>query len=659
MGSTRRTGDDGIAARVGDADVVRAGFDDLPLPVVLVEGPEHRLVGMNAAYRAFSGRHDVIGQTMREAFPEIESQQLFDLVERVYATAEPVHAREWRLEFDPGDGSSQSFYMDFDVLPRRDGDGTVHGILIQQTDVTDRVRQRQQAQADAAEAEQRYQAAHQVVLELQQALLPATLPVLPTVDLSARYLVAGAEQSAGGDWFDVRPLGGSRVGLVVGDVVGHGVAAAAAMSQLRAVLADALETTEDPAAAVARLERFAASVPGARSATVVVAVLDPGAGTLDYLTRGHPAPLVVDAGGRGRHLLASGGGPLGSDPGGPTQRTTLGSGDMVVLFSDGLVERRGRSYPEGLDQLTRTAEAAAGGQLWPRRSTTAAVDRVCADAVELLTRAGYDDDVTVLAAALHPPIAPLDVDAASTRDGLAGLRRRVEKWLTALRVEPVQQLSLGLAVDEAVDNAVEHGLDHSPAGTIAIYLEVAGDGRVHVRVDDDGSWRPPDTAAATTAMTGRGRGMAVLGSVGDDLDVDGRPDGTTVTFHRRLGRPVRITPPADPPSPPLPGPTSFASRAVGDPPVLTVDGPVDAFAVDELRRELARVSRGGTVEMAVDLSGVTHLTSVGVAALAETLRAGETGGHPAVLLAPTGSPAGFVLDLVGLPRRPPAAPSGP
>lgn len=652
--SAAGSGDDALAHRVGDAEVTRAGFDDLPVPVVLLDGPEHRLVGMNAAYRAFSGRRDVIGQTIREAFPEIETQQLFDLIERVHHTGEPVHAREWRIEFDPGDGNPQTFYLDFQVLPRRREDGTVHGILIMQVDVTERVRERQKAEAAAAEAEQRFRAARDVVLELQRALLPSRLPILPRLDVSARYLVAGAEQSAGGDWFDVRLLSGNRVGLVVGDVVGHGVAAAAVMSRLSAVLAEALVTTEDPTAAVQRLERFAATLPGARAATVVVAVLDPAAGTVDYVTRGHPAPLLVDATGRGRYLLGTGGGPLGSDLGGPAQRTALAVGDVVVLFSDGLVERPDQSYAAGLDQLSRLAEVAVAGQLWPTGDRASAVERVCLDAVELLTRRGFDDDVTVLATAVQAPTEPLDVRVHTTTEDLDGLRRRVRAWLAALRVEPAEQLSLEIAVGEAVDNAVEHGL----AGTVAVYLELTGDGRVHARIDDDGTWRDP----GSSPTGGRGQGLAVLGSVADGLDINRRADGTTVAFHRGLHRTVATAAAQDsagaPSRPPHEAAPSFAVWTVGEPAVLHVRGPVDALSAGELRRELARLSRGGTAALTVDLTEVTHLTSVGVAALADTLRAGDAGGRPATLVAATGTPAAFVLDLVGLARHDPDGASG-
>jgi len=493
-----------------------------------------------------------------------------------------------------------------------------------------------------------------VIGEMQQALLPSGLPVLPRIDIAARYLVAAAEQSAGGDWFDVRPLADGRVALVVGDVVGHGVQAAAVMSQLRAVLSDALETTTSPAAAIARLERFAESLPGARSATVVVAVLDPDAGTLEYLTRGHPAPLLVDASGKGRHLLSSGGGPLGSGAGGPAQRAQLATGDVVVLFSDGLVERADRPYTAGLDELTRLAEAATLGQLWPTGTSPSAVERICTDAVELLTRRGFDDDVTVLATALQPPVLPLSIRLHASADELPRLREGVRDWLSAVRPDPADQLALELAVGEAVDNAVEHGFHYLSTGTVVVGLLLGEDGRVHVRIDDDGIWQPPAPAGRD-----RGQGIPLIGSLADDLVVDGQPTGTTVTFRRRLSRPVSTVPTAaaGTPDPAPTGGGMFDTLVVGEPPVLRVRGPVDALAAERFRAELAALTHGRRAPLTVDLTGVSHLTSTGVAALADLLRSGN-GEHPAVLVAPTGTTAAFVLDLVGLPRQPTAPSAG-
>ncbi|SFP31925.1 Serine phosphatase RsbU, regulator of sigma subunit [Geodermatophilus dictyosporus] len=644
MQDASRSWDDGAAAELAR---LRSVVEQLPAFVDAVEGPELRLVALSALSREHSQRPEWRGLPLAEVYPELVSQGVLDVYRQVVRTGRPFATPEWRFELvDPVSGEVTELVLDWSAVPWRRPDGTVDGVISLARDVTEQVQARRRAEREAAEAGQRYRAVLDVVTELQHALLPGSVPVLPRVDVAARDLVAGAEQSAGGDWLDVRPLPDGRVGLAVGDVVGHGVAAAAVMSQLRAVLGDSLDTTADPAAAVARLERFAETLPGARSATLVVAVLDPEGGTIDYVTRGHPPPLVVDASGVGRLLLGSGGGPLGSGPGGPPQRAPLGPGDVVVLYSDGLVERADRSYPEGLDELTRLAEAAAVGQLWPTGTSASAVERICTDAVEVLVRRGWDDDVTVLAAAPREPVAVLRTSAAATEEALPRLRSGVREWLRALRVDPGDELAVELAVGEAVDNAVEHGFRFLSSGTVVVALRLGADGRVHVRVDDDGIWQPPGDRGD------RGTGLGLVHSLGDDLCVDGQPSGTTVTFSRRLCRPVstalgagtaRVPPPAtDEP---------FTAELDGEPPVLRVRGAVDAFGAARFREHLDAASRAGTVPVVVDLTGVGHLTSVGVAALTDLLRDAP---DAVTLVAPTGSPAAFVLDLVGLPRRPAA-----
>jgi len=639
---------DGGDVPLPDAATLMSALYGLPVMVTVTEGAELRLVAMSAVVQQLSGRPDWLGQPLGAVYPELVMQGMVDAIVDVYRTGKPFTAPEWRVElFDGPGGIVTETFVNWTAVPWTRPDGSLRGVINIAVDVTDQVLARLRAEQEAADTAQRYHHVLDVVGQLQEALLPATVPVLPRLDVAARYLVAGTEQSAGGDWFDVRPLPDGRAGLVVGDVVGHGVAATAVMSQLRAVLADALETTGDPVAAVTRLERFAESVPGARSATVVVAVLDPTAGTLDYVTRGHPAPLLVDGTGQARQLLGSGGGPLGSTAGGPAQRTTLAEGDVVVLFSDGLVEHPERPYPEGLDELTRLVEAATAGQLWPSGTSPSAVDRICTDAVELLSRRGFGDDVTVLAVSLQPAVAELRSHIPATTEDLPRMRLALREWLTALRLEPTDQLALELAVGEAVDNAIEHGFGHLSSGTVVVALQLHEDGRVRVRIDDDGIWRAP-----VSPVGDRGTGLGLMGSLGDDLVVAGHPTGTTVTFSRRLTRRVVATPASGAVPAALPAAGElFDTMIVGDPPVLRVRGPVDALSADRFRRDMAAVSRGGTLPLTVDLTRVSHLTSVGVAALADLLRAGEQAGQPTLLVAPPGTPAAFVLDLVGLPRE--------
>jgi serine phosphatase RsbU (regulator of sigma subunit) len=151
-----------------------------------------------------------------------------------------------------------------------------------------------------------------MVLALQEALLPPALPVLPRARIAARYLAAGQEQAAGGDWFDAVPLTGGTVALVVGDVVGHGIAASAAMGQLRSVLDELLAAEPDLGTVLTRAEVFAAERAALRAATMALAVLDPADGTLCYTTCGHPPPLIISTDGTSRYLPGTRTGPLGT-----------------------------------------------------------------------------------------------------------------------------------------------------------------------------------------------------------------------------------------------------------------------------------------------------------------------------------------------------------
>ncbi len=184
---------------------------------------------------------------------------------------------------------------------------------------------------------------------LQNAMLT---PVRDFPTVAARYLPAVGKLSVGGDWYDVIDLDDHRRGLVVGDCVGHGLEAATAMGQLRSAARMMLLEQKDPAAVLASLDRFAESTEHAFGATVVCAVIDRAAGSVTYARAGHPPPLLYGPGGV-QWLDRIGGPPLATVPDAVRQNHTvpLRSGDLVVLYTDGLVERRGEIIDEGLERL--------------------------------------------------------------------------------------------------------------------------------------------------------------------------------------------------------------------------------------------------------------------------------------------------------------------
>jgi serine phosphatase RsbU (regulator of sigma subunit)/anti-sigma regulatory factor (Ser/Thr protein kinase)/anti-anti-sigma regulatory factor len=656
--------DDKLGQLTGDAVVVRDAFEQLPMVLIALDGPDHRLAAMNAAYRAFTGRSGVLGVAYRDAFPELAGQQVYELLDRVYATGEAETGTEWRAQIDLGPQGSREIFADFTVSPRRAADGSVNGLLIMAIDATARVAEQRAARRRAADAERRNPAGRGIVAELQEALLPTALPVLPRVRIGARYLVAGQEQAAGGDWFDAIPLHGGGVALVVGDVVGHGMAASAAMGQLRAVLAELLAAEEDLGQVLRRTDAFAARTPSLRAATLALAVLDPAAGTLQYTTCGHPPPLVIGVDGRARYLEGTGTGPLGTGSAPVLASSTLAPGELILLYSDGLVERPNRTMAEGMAELAVVAaDAAANRSLAPlliepllieNGADPAAAERLCQLTVELLTRTtGHADDITALAAQwLADPVPALHLSLPSERASLTTARDAFAGWLSRLDVTPDDWEALHLAMVEVFTNAVEHAYPRGAPGTVELDATLEADGTVACLVTDHGRWRPPDPADAD-----RGHGLMVAGHVVDQLLVShpesngmATPRGTSVTLRHRLRRPailasVRGEHVAHRAEPPFTVDTSAAADATAR---ALVGGAVDITTAGLLARRLLSVSRGGTVSLVADLTGVTQLASAGVRALYQVSKQLAAHGQKLTLVTAAGSATQHVLDLVRL-----------
>ncbi len=483
-----------------------------------------------------------------------------------------------------------------------------------------------------------------VVAELQEALLPAALPVLPRARIAARYLVAGHERSAGGDWFDAIPMDGGRVALAVGDVVGHGVAASAAMGQLRAVLAELLVAEAGLRRVLARADAFAARTPALRAATLALAVLDPATGMLCYSTCGHPPPLVIGTDGTARYLEGTGTGPLGTGAPPVLAAGVLASGEMVLLYSDGLIERPNRTLAEGMAELAVVAAGAAAD------ADQATAERVCRLTVERLTRADHGDDVTALAAQrLAEPVPALRLELPSEKLSLTTARDAFARWLSRLDADDADAEALHLAMVEVFTNAIEHAYPREAPGTIELDARLGEDGYVQCLVTDRGTWRPPDPADAD-----RGHGLMVAGQVVDSMLVSHGAgiQKTMVTLRHRLRRPAILAwgqhaaPAARPAGPTFTVDTSIAAGATAR---ALVHGPVDITTAGRMARRLLSVSRGGTMPLVADLTGVTQLASAGVQALYVVSEQLAAHGHALTLITAPGSAAHVVLDLVQLP----------
>ncbi len=204
---------------------------------------------------------------------------------------------------------------------------------------------------------------HWIAVELQRGLLPKRLPALAGIELVTHYQAAGLGAEAGGDWYDAFLLSAGRIGLVVGDVAGSGIQAASAMGQLRSVtrafaLAD--DAIRTPGEVLTRLNRHQLALGLEDLFTLIYVVVDPAAHSLSWANAGHPPPLLRTAAGSTRYL-EGGEGLMGmADVDYHDLAAELSAGDVLILYTDGLIERRGESLDEGLDRLARAAAAGAG-----------------------------------------------------------------------------------------------------------------------------------------------------------------------------------------------------------------------------------------------------------------------------------------------------------
>ena len=638
--------DEDMDRLTGDARTVRQVFEAIPAAVAGVEGPgEYRLVAVNAAYRALVERDEVLGRSASELFPEFAAKQLIDLLDRPFRTGETVTAREWRIQLPRETGPDEDVYIDCTVVPQKSASGEVVRLVAFAQDVTERVRERQAARRAAEDGPAE---PGDIVGVLQRQLLPAGLPILPGLQIGGSYLPAGGGSAAGGDWFDAVPLPDGRTALVVGDVAGHGVEASAAMGRIRAVLEDRLDHTGDIAEALAAADRLAERLPAARAATLCVAAVDPADGRLTYCTAGHPPPLLIPSAGPARYLRSSGGGPLGTGTRFPLAVDHLAVGDQLLLYSDGILRRPGLEVAAGTVELAEVAADVAAGRAL-REDWLAAVDRLTTQTLELLVRtSGHDDDIALLAAQRTAPHAPLLLDLPAESEAIPAARKALDEWLYDLGSRAEDVILLRHAIGELVTNAVEHAYDGTP-GAVRIRAECTGRGVVEIEVADDGHWREP-----WQPTEDRGRGLAMASDFADDLHVETGPRGTTATVRHRLTRPARLLSPGEVTPSPAPSDLPNLLLILDQPsdgrPRIRLDGPVDAATAEQLREELVVRTRGGTTPLTVDLTGVTHLSSAGVAVLYEAETRTDSPGRPFLLYAPPGSPAQHVMAVVALPH---------
>ncbi|GAB2575404.1 hypothetical protein Aab01nite_14420 [Paractinoplanes abujensis] len=626
-----------------DPSLLLTAVDQVPFILAVCEGPELRVLTLSAATRAVIPGREFRGRPIREVLSDLVGQQFVDAYHDVYRTGEPINGREWRVHLTAPDGSVHEMYANFSITPWTDGDQR-RGVIGVGFDVTEMVRQRQEAAEQTADLQQRYEQSRTVVTALQRELLPPGLPVLPGAQVAASYLLAEADTAAGGDWFDAVAQRDGRVALIVGDVVGHGVRASGVMGQLRAVLQDRLEDGAGIVDALAAADRFAARVPAAHATTVALVALDPLTGELTYCTAGHPAPLVVTPGGATRFLAPTGGSPLGTGGDFGVRADRLALGELLLLYTDGILERPGRDHATSSAELAHVAADSAAGRALHDPSATPA-ERVCTQAVELLVRTtGHTDDITLLAVQRVPVAADLDLSLPASPAELRGVRQALGRWLAEIGTTAEDAFALQHALGELLANAVEHA-GTTTGSTVTVHATLTPTGVVQASVRDQGTWQEPRPRAD------RGRGLALAAQLTASLKVDHDSSGTFARLTKPLNRPARLldTPAGAAPVPPAHSPEfRITELPGGDETRVRIEGPIDVSTAALTRQELLRRSRGGTMPMTVDLSAVTHLSSAGVSALHHVAGQHAIQEAPLVLDAAPGTPAQLILALVTL-----------
>ncbi len=420
-------------------------------------------------------------------------------------------------------------------------------------------------------------------LALQHSLLPGRLPTIAGVELASRY-VPGEDEGVGGDWYDVFVLPSGSLCVVMGDVVGRGLRAAVVMGRVRSTLRSYALTTEDPASILSLVDRKLRHFEPGEMATALLAVLDPSRDSMRISTAGHPAPIIAVPTDLPRWSSC----PSTH----PSESVTLVHGVRQTLscravrscaVHDGLVERRAVPLDDRLRALTGSV-------------TVDAPEAVCANVMRVLVGAEPPvDDIALLVVRMseHGPGAPLELSYRAVPESLALIRSELRAWLLGVSATETAQHDVLVAVGEATANAVEHA--YGPAGgTVSVTVDLDG-ADVVVRVSDTGQWR---------AARGHGRAAAL-----DDGDDHRRLPSRSNANRDRSGATTENRPMTK-----LPG-VSVTARADGDTVLIVLAGEIDLSNAEVAERQITDAITNQSMRVAVDLTDVGYIDSVGMRVL--------------------------------------------
>jgi anti-anti-sigma factor len=474
-----------------------------------------------------------------------------------------------------------------------------------------------------------------VASTLQRSMVTTQLPEIDGVELAVRYLPSSSDAEVSGDWYDVIPLPDGRIGIVIGDVVGRGIDAAATMSQLRTALrAYAVEGLE-PAAVVAKLHRLVGHLRVGLSTTLTYLDLDPFTLELRYVSAGHLPALHAPVDGPPRFLTGARSTPLGAAPAEtpiPQERLVLSPGDALLLYTDGLVERRDAAIDDRLEELRAELQSAPADLTDQLKQLTERL--VSGSAVR-------SDDIALLALRAHGPPPGSFVLTIRGAEELRALRQVLRAWLTGIGAAPREAHDVLLAVGEASSNAIEHaGAD--AAAVIDVRAHLSGRQLV-VTVGDRGIWR------TASAPDDRGHGLRLMRVLSDTMRVVTSEGGTRVELRFRLGR----RPVEEPQPQPQAADPALELERIDEVPVARLRGEVDLSRKPRLAAALATAVTAPDRGLVLDLSAVEYLDSAGVHLLHELMLALDERGQTLRVVAAPGAAVLRVLALVDLERRVP------
>jgi serine phosphatase RsbU (regulator of sigma subunit)/anti-sigma regulatory factor (Ser/Thr protein kinase) len=357
---------------------------------------------------------------------------------------------------------------------------------------------------------------HKISIRLQQALLPDEVVWHRNVAIEARYSAASAYMEVGGDWYDTFTWPDGKIGLLVGDVVGHNLESAAQMGRIRAgTAAMAPSSGSSPAAILDSLQSFARGPGGTKFATATCVVIDPETGELTYSSAGHLPVLVITPDGQIQRLDEAITPPICAIDVGtrPEASIKLQPNSLVVMYSDGLIEQRGEGIDEGMTRLESAAVALSDAPI------DEFVNRLIA---AMTAQSILEDDVVVVCFRFDPIIAKFQRSLLTKVEVLREFRTDLAEWLIQHHPNPDTRTDVLLAVTEACTNAIEHGCLNAPTGSLIV--DVSSHQRhLVVNVSDRGTWLP-----RLSANQDRGRGIAIMQAVSQRFTRTSTTDGTTI-----------------------------------------------------------------------------------------------------------------------------------